>query len=38
MDNAEFERFYNRCIDLILHRYLIGTDRESLIEEIENFK
>lgn len=38
MDNAAFETFYNRCIDLILHRYLRGTDRESLIEEIENFK
>lgn len=38
MDNASFEIFYNRCIDLILHRYLRGTDREELIQEIENFK
>ena len=38
MDNAEFEVFYNRCIDLILNRYLIGTNRQELIEEIENFK
>lgn len=38
MDNAEFETFYNRCIDLILHRYLRGTEREELIQEIENFK
>ena len=38
MDNAAFETFYNRCIDLILHRYLRGTDREELIQEIENFK
>ena len=38
MDNAEFEVFYNRCIDLILNQYLVGTNRKTLIEEIENFK
>lgn len=38
MDESEFERFYNRCIDMILHRYLRGTDRKALMEEIERFK
>lgn len=38
MDNAEFERFYDRCIDIILDRYLRGTDRLDLIENIERFK
>lgn len=38
MDNVEFEQFYNRCVDLILHRYLKGTDREELLQEIENFR
>ncbi len=38
MDESEFERFYNRCVDMILHRYLRGTDRTALLEEIERFK
>lgn len=38
MDETEFQRFYSRSIDMILHRYLRGTDRQALIEEIERFK
>lgn len=38
MDNTEFERFYNRCVDLVLNRYLCGTDRQDLLDEIKNFK
>lgn len=38
MDESAFERFYNRCIDVILHRYLQGTDRRALLDEIERFK
>lgn len=38
MDNSEFERFYGRSLDIILSRYLRGTDRQSLIDEIDNFK
>lgn len=37
MDNTEFESFYNRTITLILNKYLRGTDRQALIEEIERF-
>lgn len=38
MDNTEFERFYQRAVDIILNKYLRGTDRETLLEEIANFK
>lgn len=38
MDETEFEAFYHRCIDIILHCYLRGTDREDLLDEIEKFK
>lgn len=38
MDEEEFERFFNRAVDAILSTYLRGTDRDALIEEIENFK
>ena len=37
MDNTEFEKFYNRCITLILDKYLCGTDRQAVIEEVEHF-
>jgi len=37
MDNNEFEKFYNRCVTLILDKYLSGTDRQALKEEIERF-
>lgn len=38
MDNTEFERFYARSVDAILRIYLRGTDRQALIEEVENYK
>lgn len=38
MDNTEFERFYNRAIDCILHNYLRGTTRANLLENVERFK
>lgn len=38
MDNTEFERFFQRSVDAILRIYLRGTDRQALIEEINNFK
>lgn len=38
MEQYEFERFYNNCIDLVLTKYIQGIDKTELIEEIENFK
>ena len=38
MDNTEFERFFSRSVDAILRIYLRGTDRQALIEEVENYK
>lgn len=38
MDQTEFERFYDRAIDMVLGLYLRGTNRQDLIEEVENFK
>lgn len=38
MEQHEFERFYNQCLDLVEFIYLKGIDREDLINEIENFK
>lgn len=38
MDETEFEEFYSRAVDIILARYLKGTDREELIQAIEDFK
>lgn len=37
MDEVEFEGFYHRCINMILHKYLRGTDRQDLLDEIERF-
>lgn len=37
MDDYEFERFYNGCVDVILTKYLRGTGREDLLEEVSNF-
>lgn len=34
MDETEFEKFYGRCIDIILNKYLRGTERTALVEEI----
>ena len=38
MDQYRFEAFYNDCINLVLHKYIEGLDRQDLITEIENFK
>ena len=38
MEQHEFERFYNQCIDLVLYKYIKGIDKEELITEIEHFK
>ena len=38
MDESEFERFFQRSVDVILRIYLRGTDRQDLMEEIDNFK
>lgn len=38
MEQHEFERFYNQCIDLVLYKYIKGIGKEDLITEIENFK
>lgn len=38
MDQKDFEDFYNECIDLVLHRYITGLDRQDLLDEIERFK
>lgn len=38
MEQYEFERFYNQCIDLVLYKYIKGIDKQDLITEIENFK
>ena len=37
MDNYEFEAFYNRCIGLVISKYLKGIDQQDLLNEIENF-
>lgn len=37
MDETEFQRFYDRCVYLVQYKYLKGTDRESLLEEIGGF-
>ena len=38
MDNTEFEKFFARSVDAILRIYLRGTDRQALIDEVENYK
>ena len=38
MDDTEFEAFYQKCVDVILTKYLRGTSRQELIDEIERFK
>lgn len=37
MDNDEFERFYNRTLDLILSKYLRGVSHEQLNQELLRF-
>lgn len=38
MDELEFQAFYDKCIDLILTKYLRHTKREELLEEIDRFR
>ena len=38
MEEWEFERFYDQCLELVLHTYIEGIDKEDLINELENFK
>ena len=37
MDEQEFEQFYNGCVNLVLHSYLRGLDRNDLLTEVEHF-
>ncbi len=38
MDETEFQKFYNRCVDITLTTFLRGLSRQDLIEEVEQFK
>ena len=38
MDETEFQNFYNRCVDIVITKYLRGTTRQEIIEEVERFK
>lgn len=38
MDENEFEKFYNDCVNLVMYTYIRGIDREDLLEEVEQFK
>lgn len=38
MDQDTFEVFYQRSIDVILEKYLTGSTRKEIIDEVENFK
>lgn len=38
MDQYEFERFYDRAVDIVLNLYLRGSKRQEIIENLENFK
>ena len=38
MDEEEFERFYDDCVNLVLYSYIPGISRQDLLEEIEQFK
>lgn len=37
MDEEEFGRFYNDCVNLVLYTYIRGLGREDLEEEVERF-
>lgn len=37
MDQADFERFYQDCVNLVLHAYIPGVSRQDLAEEVERF-
>lgn len=38
MDEQEFERFYDDCVNLVLYQYIPGINRQDLLEEVEQFK
>ena len=38
MDEQEFEKFYDDCVNLVLYQYIPGIDRQDLLVEVENFK
>lgn len=38
MEQHEFQRFYDSCVQLVLTKYIKGLDKEDLTEEVENFK
>ena len=38
MDEEEFERFYDDCVNLVLYSYIPGISRQDLLEEVEQFK
>ncbi len=38
MDETSFKQFYDRCIDVILGKYLRGTTRQEILDEVEGFK
>ena len=38
MDEQEFEQFYDGCVNLVLHQYILGINRQDLLEEVEKFK
>ena len=38
MDEQEFERFYDDCVNLVLYQYIPGINRQDLLTEIEQFK
>lgn len=38
MEQHQFERFYHQAINLVLHKYIKGLDKQTLIEEVEHFK
>lgn len=38
MDQTEFERFFDRAVDIVLGLYLRGTGKQELLDEIERFK
>lgn len=37
MDNLEFERFYNRAIDVILDYYLRDNNKQEILDEVIRF-
>lgn len=37
MDETEFDGFYHRTVNLILHKYLRGTDRQALLDEVRKY-